>query len=113
MMRIPEYVELRQSFALRAPGRMLRYEYERIAGELEECIACLDRGEIKINWYMQIAALDYAVLARNASGRDFRKHRGPLGKNKERCDRSSAQSGRYHRKVLSQGFGALKRLHLL
>lgn len=41
MMRIMEYAELRQSFALRAPGRMLCYEYERIAGELEGGMHCL------------------------------------------------------------------------
>lgn len=64
VMRILEYVELRQIHDRAIGDNMLLYEYERIAEELEDIIDRLDQGEIRLNWYLKVAALDYAALSR-------------------------------------------------
>ena len=67
VMRVLEYTELRQDGgrSLVPIGRsMLSYEFLRIAEELETFTERCDSGEINMNWYLQIIALNYAALAR-------------------------------------------------
>lgn len=64
VMRILEYVELRQTQDRTIGDSMLLYEFERIAEELESIIERCDQGELSLNWYIKIAALDYAALSR-------------------------------------------------
>lgn len=62
--QILEYAQLRQLQSQSLQQQILRYDFCRIADELEECVDLLKLGDLKINWYLQITALDYAALAR-------------------------------------------------